>query len=98
MGSTDLSSAAYTILNVEIALGVPAVWSAVNFISGTLALLPLEIQRRTESGHEMVCDGFWAWLDRAVNPTFLIIAWTKYVFGYVLTGVRTVTLILRIGW
>ena len=41
MGWGDFSFAAGVMVNVDNALGVPAVWSAVNFISGTLALLPL---------------------------------------------------------
>ena len=39
MGWGDFSSAAGVTVNVDNALGVPAVWSAVNFISGTLASL-----------------------------------------------------------
>ena len=57
MGWGDFSSAAGVTVNLDNALGVPAVWSAVNFISGTLASLPLEFHRRTDTGHEMVRDG-----------------------------------------
>ena len=86
MGWGDFSSAAGVTVNVDNALGVPAVWSAVNFISGTLASLPLEVHRRTETGHGMVRDGVGAWLDRAVNPTLSSFAWSKYIFEQVLTG------------
>ena len=36
MGWGDFSSAAGVTVNTDNALGVPAVWAAVNFISGTL--------------------------------------------------------------
>mgnify|MGYP003657643004 CR=1 FL=1 len=45
MGWGDLSSASGVNVTIENALGVPAVWAAVNFISGTLASLPLEFVR-----------------------------------------------------
>ena len=54
MGWGDFSSAAGVTVNTDNALGVPAVWAAVNFISGTLASLPLEVHRRTDTGHERV--------------------------------------------
>ena len=69
MGWGDFLSAAGVTVNVDNRLGVPAVWSAVNFISGTLASLPLEVHRRTDTGCQRVRDGVGAWLDRAVNPT-----------------------------
>ena len=97
MGWDDFLSAAGVTANVDKALGVPAVWSAVNFISGTLVSLPLELHRRTETGHEMLRDGVGAWLDRAVNPTLSSFAWRKYIFEQVLTGGRSVTLIVRNG-
>ena len=92
MGWGDFSSSAGVTVNVDNALGVPAVWSAVNFISGTLASLPLEVHRRTDTGYQRVRDGVGAWLDRAVNPTLSSFAWRKYIFEQVLTGGRSVTL------
>ena len=85
------------MVNVDNALGMPAVWAAVNFISGTLASLPLEVHRKTDTGHDKVRDGVAAWLDRAVNPTLSSFAWRKYIFEQVLTGGRSVTLIVRNG-
>ena len=52
MGWGDFNSSSGVVVNVENALGVPAVWAAVNFISGTLASLPLEVMRRTQGGTE----------------------------------------------
>ena len=48
MGWGDFNSSSGVVVNVENALGVPAIWAAVNFISGTLASLPLEVMRRTQ--------------------------------------------------
>ena len=45
MGWGDFQSSAGVTVNIDNALGVPAVWAAVNFISGTLASLPLEVYR-----------------------------------------------------
>ena len=52
MGWGDFNSSSGLVVNVENALGVPAAWAAVNFISGTLASLPLEVMRRTQGGTE----------------------------------------------
>ncbi|MCB2130665.1 MAG: hypothetical protein KDE03_16765, partial [Rhodobacteraceae bacterium] len=37
-------------VSMEEALGVPAVWAAVNFISGTIAGLPLNVYDRGANG------------------------------------------------
>ena len=68
VGWGDFSSAAGVTANVDNPPGVPAVWSAINFISGTFASLPLEVHRRTETGNEIMRDVVGAWLERAVNP------------------------------
>ena len=52
MGWGDFNSSSGVVVNVENALGVPAIWATVNFISGTLASLPLEVMRRTQGGTE----------------------------------------------
>ena len=56
MGWGDFNSSSGAVVNVENLLGVPAIWAAVNFISGTLASLPLEVIRRTQSGTDRVTD------------------------------------------
>ena len=78
MGWGDFSFAAGVTVNVDNALDVPAVWSAINFISGTFASLPLEVHCRTETGNEIVRDVVGAWLDRAVNPKLSSFAWRTY--------------------
>ncbi len=91
MGWGDFQSTAGVTVNIDNALGVPAVWAAVNFISGTLASLPLEVYRGN------VTDGIGTWLNRAINPTMSSFQWRKYSYEQVLTGGRSVTLILRNG-
>ena len=91
MGWGDFTAQAGITVNIDNALGVPAVWAAVNFISGTLASLPLEVY---ENG-EKVSDGVGSWLNRAVNPTTSSFAWRKYIFEQTLTGGRSITLIIR---
>lgn len=91
MGWTNNQATSGAIVNIETAMGVPAVWSAVNFIAGTLASLPLEVYQ----GNEKVTEGIGAWLDRAVNPSLSSFNWRKYTFEQTLTGGRSATLILR---
>ena len=93
MGWGDFTSTSGVTVNIDTALGVPAIWAAVNFISGTLASLPIEVYR----GNERVRTGIGAWLNRAVNPTTSSFQWRKYSFEQVLTGGRSVTLVLRNG-
>ena len=93
MGWGDFQSSAGVTVNIDNALGVPAVWAAVNFISGTLASLPLEVYR----GNQCVTDGIGTWLNRAINSTTSSFQWRKYSYEQVLTGGRSVTLILRNG-
>ena len=50
MGWGDLSASSGVTVSTETALGVPAIWAAVNFISGTIAGLPLNVYRKTETG------------------------------------------------
>ena len=60
MGWGDYASSTGVVVNTETAMGVPAVWAAVTFISGTLASLPLEVYRKTDSGSERVADALAA--------------------------------------
>ena len=91
MGWGDHTSQAGMTVNIDNALGVPAVWAATNFISGTLASLPLEVYRNGER----VTTGVGSWLNRAVNPTTSSFAWRKYIFEQTLTGGRSITLIVK---
>jgi len=82
-------------VNTDTALGVPAVWSAVNFISGTLAGLPLHVYRRTRDGRQKVRTGVAPILHYVVNDEMSSFEWRKYSFEQVLTGGRSFTFIER---
>ena len=95
MGWGDFSSSAGVTVNTETAMGVPAIWAAVNFISGTLAGLPLHVYRKTDNGRERVQTGIAATLNTAVNDGLTSFNWRKYLFEQVLTGGRSITYIQR---
>lgn len=83
------------VVTVETALMVPAVWAAVNFISGTLAGLPLKVYRKTAKGREEVSGGVSDILHTAPNDEWTSFDWRKYKFDGVLTGGRGFTYIER---
>lgn len=97
MGWGDFAAAAGVTVNVDTAMGVPAIWAAVNFIGGTLAGLPLHVYRKTDAGRERVTDGFGATINTAVNDEMSSFEWRKYMFEQVLTGGRSITYIERDG-
>jgi len=95
MGWGDFAAAAGVTVNVDTAMGVPAIWAAVNFIGGTLAGLPLHVYRKTDAGRERVTEGFGASINTAVNDEMSSFEWRKYMFEQVLTGGRSITYIER---
>ena len=84
-------------VNTETALGVPAVWAAVNFISGTMAGLPLNVYRRNGDSRTRVRGGLGRILHDAANDEMSAFEWRKYSFDQVLTGGRSFTFIERNG-
>ena len=95
MGWGDFAAAAGVTVNVDTAMGVPAIWAAVNFIGGTLAGLPLHVYRKTDAGRERDTEGFGATINTAVNDEMSSFEWRKYMFEQVLTGGRSITYIER---
>lgn len=89
------ASSAGIVVTQDKALGVPAVWAAVNFISGTIAGLPLQVYRKDTKGRKRVTTGVAAVLHDAVNDEMSSYAWRKYTFERVLTGGRAFTFIER---
>ena len=72
------SSASGIVVTTETALGVPAIWAAVNFISGTLAGLPLHLYKRTDAGSDRVTNTDLAMiLHDAPNDETSSFAWRK---------------------
>ncbi|WP_037135891.1 phage portal protein [Rhizobium leucaenae] len=83
-------------VTVETALGVPAVWCAVNFLAGTLASLPLELFVKNEAGREAAeANPLYAILQDAPNPEWTSFAWRKYSMVNILTLGRAFTFIER---
>ncbi|SDK98122.1 phage portal protein [Aliiruegeria lutimaris] len=82
-------------VTVEKAIGLPAVWAAVNFIAGTIAGLPLHIYERTGEGRKRVDSPLATMLNERANPGATSFDWRKYSFERVLTSGRAFTLIDR---
>jgi len=97
MGWGDFEASSGVNVNVDTALGVPAIWSAVNFLSGTIASLPLNVYQKTESGREKYEGRISGILHDVVNDGMSSFEWRKYIFEQVLTGGRSVTYIERNG-
>lgn len=93
-GGGSASSAGESV-TYESALGVPAVFAAVNFIAGTMAGLPLHVYRKTEQGREKVTEPLAAILHDAVNDEMSSFEWRKWLFEQALTGGRGFTFIER---
>ena len=101
MGWGELVSASGVTVNIDNALGVPALWAAVNFLSGTLAGLPLKVYRTTRGGYQEVRptagNQLPVILGEAINPAMSSFEWRKYMFDQVFTGGRGITYIERDG-
>lgn len=90
-----MDSASGVTVNTESALGVPAIWAAVNFISGTIAGLPLKVYRKRGDSREEVGGALATMLHDAVNDDTSSFEWRKYTFEQALTGGRGFTYIER---
>lgn len=88
-------SASGVSVDVEKAMGVPAIWAAVNFIAGTIAGLPLHVYRKTDEGRQRVTGGLANILHDAVNDEMSSFEWRKYSFERTLTTGRSLTFIER---
>lgn len=87
-------------VSMEEALGVPAVWAAINFISGTIAGLPLHVYDKTSTGKKRVrataANPVVSMLHDAVNDGLSSFQWRFDMFSTgVLTEGRFVTYIER---
>lgn len=88
-------SASGVSVNIENALGVPAVWSAVNFIAGTIAGLPLNVYTRSKDSRSRAKGTIQKIVHDAVNDYQSSFEWRKYSFEQILTGGRAFTYIER---
>jgi HK97 family phage portal protein len=90
-------SASGVNVTLEGAMGVPAVWAAVNFLSGTISGLPLKHYRKTEEGREVVEGTLSNILHYAVNDETSSFDWRKYSFDRTFTNGRQYTYIERVN-
>lgn len=90
------NSAAGIAVTTDSALGVPAVLAAVNFLSGALAALPVNLFKETDVGRERVTDTpLAAILDAVANEEMTAFKWRKQLFESVFTVGRGLTFIER---
>lgn len=90
------SSASGIVVTIENALGIPAIWAAVNFISGTVGGLPLNLFEVNGEDRKKVSDTTLSrLLHDAVNDGLSSFEWRKGFFQNVLTGGRGLTFIER---
>lgn len=92
----DISASTQTV-NAATMLRVTSVWAAVNFISGTIAGLPLQVYERDGGGRKLSKDPVAKVLHGNVSDEMTSFSWRKYTFERVLTQGRAFTLILRDG-
>lgn len=88
-------SDAGVIVTAENAMTVPAVWDAVNFLSGTIAGLPLHVYTKSKNGAKRKTGAIADMMHDAVNEGMSSFAWRKYIFDQVFTGGRAFTYIER---
>jgi len=92
----NASSAAGEAVTLDRALGVPAVWAAVNFLSDTIANLPLKLYQRTDAASTTVPgDPLYVLLHDAPNPELTSFRWRKTAMTSTLTTGRAFTFIER---
>lgn len=103
LGAEQLADTGESV-SIDSAMGVPAVWAAVNFLSGTLASLPLHLYRRRRAGRERVmttgrsADALLAHLlHDAASDEMTSFEWRKYHFDQVFTQGRGISFIERNG-
>lgn len=80
----------------ETALGVPAIWGAVNFLAGTIAALPIPVYRRTANGgrEKAESNSIAILLHDWVNDDYLTsFQWRKQAMANVLLDGRSLTFI-----
>lgn len=94
-----LQSASGESVSIESALGVPAVWAAINFLAGTVAGLPLSVYRKTADGREKISGGLADILHDVANVDDMLssFALRKWWMEQALTGGRGVVFVERNG-
>lgn len=96
MGITWLNQVSDVPVTIDTALGVPAIWGAVNFTAGTIAGLPLHLYRKKSDGsRDKVDSPLSKILHDAPNEEQSSFEFRKWFFEQVLTGGRGLAFIER---
>ena len=95
-GLDSISSSGVNV-TLEKAMGVPAVMAAIQFLSGTIAGLPLNVYQKKDSGREKLSSGLQNILHDAINDEVTSFDWRKYLMERVLSNGRSLTYIERTG-
>jgi len=90
-------NAAGELVTIETALGVPAVWAAVNFIPATIASLPLNLYQRGPKGgrNKLTATPLALILHETVNDEMSSFEWRKGLMTDAVTGGRGLSYIER---
>jgi HK97 family phage portal protein len=88
-------SASGVTVGLENALGIPAYWCGVNFISKTMASLPMQAFEKTDAGRVEIKGGISDIVHSAVNEGMSSFEWRKYSYDQVFTGGRSFTWVER---
>ncbi len=98
MGITWMYQGGETPVTIDTALGVPAIWAAVNFIAGTVAGIPCHLfRRKTDGSREKVDSVLSKILHDAPNDEQSSFEFRKWFFEQALTGGRGLAFIERNG-
>ena len=89
------TSASGVVVNTEVALGQPSIWAAVNFLSGTLAGMPLHVYRKTKDNRTRLKTGVAPILSKAINDEMSSFEWRKGLSDQGFTGGRGLSYIER---
>lgn len=84
-------------VTIDSALGVPAVWCAVNFLSSTLASLPLEVFDTENDSPKKAVGPVATVLGQAANEEMTSYDWRLYSFQQMFTGGRSYSYIERMA-
>jgi len=90
-------SASDVVVNSETALQVPAFSGGVNFLSGTMAGLPLNVFRKKGDGREKVTGPLATLLHDAPNEEMSLFDWRKMLWDSYYTTGRGLCYIERVG-
>lgn len=93
-GWGSVSSSGVSVTD-ESALKVPAIWAAVDFLSSTIASLPLNVYNSSDDGDKLSKDPIQNILHSAVNDECTSYDWRKYCGDRLFSNGRWLSFIQR---